>query len=132
MEKNLLYLLIALLFSTFIYLFFKKRTRAFYKIIPILIFVGIIIYLNASGLYQRNKFIKNDIKSTITDSDDWQQRTIEYYLKNGTTIYSTLNSFNLQIGDSISKEANSSLFYVYRKNYIGKYEFYNRYDYNSN
>ena len=54
---------------------------------------------------------------------------MEFYLDNGLRIDSSaLNEIDIQIGDSIVKDANSWYFKVFKKNIIGHYSYYKTYN----
>jgi len=70
------------------------------------------------------KFTKLEVNSTVVKRDNWQLRTTEFYLQNGLRVdSSSINNFDLKLGDSISKQDSTQSFNVYRKR-NGKYEFY--------
>jgi hypothetical protein len=98
------------------------------RFLPLIaVFLILIIYL----LYQNNlnqTFFYKSVNSTIIKRNNWQLRATEFYLKNGLRIDSTyITPFELKIGDSISKKANTGKFRVYRK-INNKYIFYKNYN----
>lgn len=106
-----------------------KKKYNLLRLVPMLIvIIGVIMFL----VYNENlnrKFIRLEVKSIIVKRNNWQLRTTEFYLENGLRIDSTyINNFDLKIGDSISKESNTEMFKVYRKNPLGKYQFYKKYE----
>ncbi|TPD69787.1 hypothetical protein [Flavobacterium microcysteis] len=68
--------------------------------------------------------------SLIVERNNWQLRTTEFYMQNGLRIDSNaIYDFKLKLGDSITKDANSDLFKVYRKDTVDKkYHFLIEYD----
>ena len=91
------------------------------------IFFGIFAFV---GNRNRAYFYKSKIESKIIDSSNWQMRTCEYYLPNDLQInISVLDTFKLFVGDSISKEAKSWNYKVFRKrNNEQKFQFVNSYN----
>lgn len=106
------------------------KAKSYYRFIPILL--GLIafgyFYLYKFVYLGNKKFKESSINEKIIDSSNWPKRSTFYYLKDGLSIeLSVLDSLHLKIGDSISKEANTTKFNVYRKNKEDKYEFYKSY-----
>ncbi|MFZ4456409.1 MAG: hypothetical protein ACOYOT_09325 [Bacteroidales bacterium] len=100
------------------------------KLWLVLVFVLIIGYLYINSSIITGKFYRNDIQSIIVDSSDWQKRTIEYYTKDGYQVDAVIGlgiNCDIHVGDSISKQANTDSFCIYRKNKTGKYELNHRY-----
>ncbi|WP_370899830.1 hypothetical protein [Chryseobacterium gossypii] len=105
------------------------RIKNIWRSYPFIILIGIFLYFYFSGKNNNNKFYNNKINCKIVDSNNWQRRTVEYKLENGLKIDITiLDSIKLKVGDSISKEANSKSYNVYRKSTSGKYNFYKNYN----
>lgn len=97
------------------------------KVLPVIIvaisFVLFVIYNHRLN----DKFIKLEVNSIIVKRDNWQLRATEFYLQNGLRVDSTsLDNFDLKLGDSISKQDSTQSFDVYRKR-NGTYEFYTTY-----
>ncbi|QFG52659.1 hypothetical protein [Chryseobacterium sp.] len=91
---------------------------------PILIFsiFGVI------GSKNRKKFYEAEINSSILDSNNWQKRTTEYFLKDKIQInISVLDSVKIKVGDSISKPAKDWNYKIYRKGSDKRYHFYKNY-----
>lgn len=106
-----------------------KFKKIFKYLFPIAVIVLILTYYGVVGEKNRKKFYKNSISETIIDSSDYQKRVIEYILKSGVRInISVLDSADLKVGDSISKEAFSYKFDIFRKK-NGKYSFYKNYEF---
>ncbi|KAA2220659.1 hypothetical protein [Chryseobacterium sediminis] len=100
------------------------KIKTFYRFLPILLGLVVFGYFYLYKLvYLGNKrFKENSINERIIDSNNWPKRSTFYYLKGGLSIeLSVLDSLHLKIGDSISKEANTTEFNVYRKNNKDKY-----------
>jgi len=114
--------------SIIYYRYVKPGTFNFKSLVPFVIFFGVFIYFDISGAIKRNQFYKNEINSIIIKSSNWQVRTTEFYLKDGFQIHSSFNSLDLQIGDSIVKKANTTVYDVYRKDYNRIYVFLKKYD----
>lgn len=105
------------------------KTKNVWRLYPLMILIGIFIYFYFIGKDNRTKFYESKINEKVIDSSDWQKRTIEYYLENGLSINITvLDSIDLKVGDSISKKTNTNEFKIYRKNTLGNYEYYNKYN----
>ena len=106
-------------------LFIKKNI---WRLYPILIFVGIILFSYFQGKKYLNRFYNNSLNNIIIKRNNWQIRATEFYFENGIYIDSTnTNRYNLQLGDSIVKKADSYTFRVYRKDSTGKYWFVKQY-----
>ena len=100
------------------------------KLWPVLVFISVLGYLYIQGEAITNKFYRNNIQSIIIDSSDWQKRTVEYYIKGGFQVDAVVGlgiNCDMHLGDSISKEANTDSFYIYRKNEYGQYELKHKY-----
>lgn len=96
--------------------------------LPIVVIVLILTYYGVVGEINRNKFYDNTINEKIIDSSDYQKRVIEYILESGIRInISVLDSVDLKVGDSISKEAFSYKFDIFRKE-NKEYIFYRNYN----
>jgi len=119
-----------IILSVIFYKHFSTGLFKFRKFIPILPLFIILGYFYVKESLNKNNFYKNQIHSNIIRYSDWQIRTTEFYLNKGLRISSAYNKLDLQIGDSISKDANTYIYYVYRKNSLGKFIFHARYDYN--
>ncbi|TXF79044.1 hypothetical protein [Chryseobacterium sp.] len=107
------------------------KAKSYYRFIPILL--GLIafsyFYLYKFVYLGNKKFKESSINEKIIDSSNWPKRSTFYYLQHGLSVeQSVLDSLHLKIDDSISKEANTTEFNVYRKSKEGKYEFYKRYN----
>lgn len=100
-----------------------------WKLIPLAVIVGVFLFFYFKGKNARMKFYESKVNEKIVSSNNWQKRTTEYYLENGLSIDITiLDSIHLNIGDSISKEANTTEFNIYKMNKEGRYEFYKKYN----
>ncbi len=98
----------------------------------IAVVTSMVVILIAYFIWVRNyqiKFYRSIINSVLVDSSDWQKRSIDFYLKDGSIINFVVPIGNkIQIGDSISKPANTTVFEVYRKNDSGNYHLFRKYD----
>ncbi|AZA88157.1 hypothetical protein EG349_15825 [Chryseobacterium shandongense] len=107
------------------------KIKNIWRLFPLAILIGIFSYFYFKGKNNRTKFYESKINEKIIDSSDWQKKTTEYYLENGLSIDITiLDNIHLKVGDSISKQAESKKYSIYRKNQFGKYEFYKNYNIN--
>lgn len=89
----------------------------------------IFTFFSLRGCVNDKQFYKKSINERIIDSNDWQGRVTEFSLQSGLRIDVTvLDSVDLQVGDSISKEAFSYKFCIFRKK-NGKYSFYKDYEF---
>lgn len=102
-----------------------------WKLFPIFIIIGIVIFFEWKSSNERKVFYVSDINSHITKKkNNWSGgRSYDYLTGNNITI-TLMNKNSLEVGDSISKIANTNNFKVYRKNRFEKYEFYKDYDIN--
>lgn len=102
-----------------------------WRLFPILIIVVIILFFEYKSSNEREAFHIADIKSHIVKKkSNWSGgRSYDYITENNITI-TMINTHSLIVGDSISKIANSDNFKVYRKNALGKYNFYKNYSIN--
>lgn len=98
-----------------------------FRFIPLLVVtIGVIAFIFYNAKVNK-KFISSGFESVIIKRDNWQLRTTEFYLENGLKVDSNhVNNFDLRIGDSISKKANTGVFKVYRKDVSGKHQFYKK------
>jgi hypothetical protein len=105
------------------------KLKNIWRLYPLGVLIGIFIYFYFVGKSNKMTFYESSIQEKIVDRDDWQKRTVEYYLENGLSIGITvLDSIDLKIGDSIFKEAKTFKFKIYRKSKVDKYEFYKDYE----
>ncbi|UPZ15909.1 hypothetical protein [Flavobacterium humidisoli] len=97
-----------------------------FRISPLFIVIsGVTAFLIYNNQLNK-KFIQLEVNSILVKRNNWQLRTTEFYLQNGLRIDSTFkDNFDLKIGDSISKESNTNIFIVYRKE-NGKYKFHKK------
>lgn len=100
-----------------------KKIIRFY---PIAVLLGIFTYFYWSGKRNNDKFYKLKFNSLIVERNNWQLRTTEFYMQNGLRIDSNaICDSKLKLGDSITKEANSDLFKVYRRILLMEKSFFN-------
>ncbi|MGD1319007.1 hypothetical protein [Chryseobacterium sp. 2R14A] len=102
--------------------------KKYIKFLPLVIAViAISVYLVYAN-YNYARFSREKVNSKVVGRSNWQLRTTEFYLENGLQVDSTgILPYNIKVGDSISKEANSLKFKVYRKNKFQRFEFYKAY-----
>lgn len=104
-------------------------TKNIWKLFPVVIFLGTIIFFRTQNYFERQQFFKSKLNTVIQEKkDDWwySGRTCKYITNNKIT-FTLPNSDTLNIKDSISKEKNSWEFYVFRLNEIeGKYREYRK------
>jgi hypothetical protein len=116
--------------SFIFYKYVRPGTFNIKVILHILLFFGIIGSIDLRFRYINNKFIETEFHSKIIDSFKWRPRINEFTLENKTKLISSLDDYDLQIGDSIVKSENTTIYDVYKKDFTGKFIFYKRYDYN--
>lgn len=105
------------------------KIKNIWRLYPLGILIGIFLYFYWIGRDNKKQFYDSILNEKIIASNDWQKRTIEYYLENGLSINITvLDSIDLKIGDSIVKESNTNHFKIYRKESKGVYTFYDSYN----
>ncbi|MET3027640.1 hypothetical protein ABXT06_13255 [Flavobacterium sp. UW10123] len=97
-----------------------------YRVLPLVIIISAVTVFVIYNNQLNKKFMLLEVNSIIVKRDNWQLRTTEFYLQDGLRIDSTFkDNFDLKIGDSISKESNTNIFSVYRKE-NGIYTFYKK------
>lgn len=132
MTRLIVYTVFILFWSigTFIfYKYIKPGTFNIKVILHILLFFAIIGSIDLRWIYINTKFTERESHSKIVDSFKWTPTLFEYTLENHIKISAVLGDFDLQIGDSIVKGADTAIFDVYKKDANGKYVFFKRYDY---
>jgi len=109
----------------------KKLNKRAKGNIAVIIFMVVILitYFIWVRTYHVN-FYQSMINSIVIDSSDWQKRSIDFYLRDGSIINFVVPvEDKMKIGDSVSKPANSTFFEVYRKNDSGVYYLFKQYDF---
>lgn len=107
------------------------KTVKYYRLIPI--FLGLIIfgyfYIYKYVYQNSSNFYKNPIQTKIIKIRNYENKSLQFYYTNQYCITTTdTKNDTLQIGDSISKKANTGKFSIYRKDNFGKYKFYKNYN----
>ena len=102
--------------------------KKIWKLYPILIILSIILFFELKGWQERKVLFNSTLNNKVIKvKHNWTGgRSFNYVLDNSVVI-TLLSSEILLVGDSISKEANTSRFDVY-KEINGKYEFYRTID----
>ena len=97
-----------------------------WKLLPVFLIIGIIIFFEKKGDTERTRFYKSNINSyIIKKKNNWSGGRSYDYITDKNIIITLLNNDTINIGDSISKEANTGDFEVYRINTkLRKYIFY--------
>jgi hypothetical protein len=104
------------------------KLKNIWKLFPVFLIIGIIIFFERKGNIERKEFYTSDINSYIVKKkNNWSGGRSYDYITAKNIIITLMNSDTLKIGDSISKENNTGNFNVYRKNQLGKYKFYKNY-----
>ena len=128
--SNSLYLFVFVtIFSLVYFIFIKPRTFRLVKIIPFVILLCFTIFWEARWTYNKKKFITNEVSSKVIKSFSLGNGIVEFKLENNFRVEFSPNRFFIVVGDSIVKKSNSSFFFVYRKDYTGKYVLFKEYDY---
>jgi hypothetical protein len=85
------------------------------------------------GHIRYNNFKKHEIHSIIVKSDDWWGKMIQFIFADESSFYA-MQPVNdkIQVGDSVSKKANSAILKIYRKNATGVSGFHIYYDADEN
>lgn len=112
-----------------------KKKSLLLRFLPFIAMIGLFLFFYIKGKRSNNRFYSNKSNSIVIDSSTWQQRTWEYYLSDGLEIHSRSHYDNeyepgeidINVGDSIVKQAKSWEFVVYKKDYTGKYQYHNKY-----
>lgn len=105
------------------------KAKNIWRLFPVLIIVVIIVFFERKGSLEREKFYDTPINSHILiKKNNWSGGRSYDYITKSNIIITLLSNDSLKIGDSISKEAKTSKFTVYRKNQTENYEFYKNYD----
>lgn len=97
-------------------------------------FIGLIcfgyFYLYRHVYLNSKHFEENNINAKIINVYNYEDKTLIYFYTERYSIsqYETSED-TLFVGDSISKEANTKSFRVYRKDEKGKYQFLKQYDF---
>ena len=90
---------------------------------------GILLILHLISTWESKVFFQTEINSKIVKSNDWQMKSIDYYLEDGIKLNFLNTGLNkIAIGDSVSKEPNTFYYKVYRRQ-TDHYTFFATYDY---
>lgn len=100
-------------------------------ILPVILVVGIFIYLHLRSIELTKEFYGMKINSVVIKRSDWKRSVIDFHLNNGVVLtFLAPAEGTLEIGDSIHKVSNTFKYNVYRKNINNQYELLRAYDYN--
>jgi len=104
-----------------------KSKGLFFSFLLITIFFFI---FTIRGKINDQSFFRSKINSKVASQNNWQGRAIEFRLENGLRIDSSaLQKFPLEIGDSIVKPSQSWIFEIYKRDNIGNYLYFGKYDF---
>ncbi|RRQ46196.1 hypothetical protein [Chryseobacterium sp. SC28] len=106
------------------------KALKYYRFIPILLgMIAFCYFYLYRYVYLNSKYFEqNKINSKIIKVYNYENKSLQFYYTDDYCITNTdTKGDTLKIGDSISKEANTESFKIYRKNQLGKYEFYKNY-----
>lgn len=128
--------LVAIPIAFFIYYNYinKKRNedrKWIWSFVLATIVSGYLIFQEIRRYNISSSFLHSRINSTVVEYHEWRPDQYEFSLKNNMKFLSGRSMFNLEIGDSIVKQKNTSIFYVFKRDYNAKYTFYKKYDYNN-
>lgn len=107
------------------------KGKIYYRFIPIILGLIAFIYFYVYRIVflNNNYFYQNNIQTKIIRVYNYENKSLQFYYTKDYCITTTdTKNDTLQVGDSISKEANTVKFSVYRKNRKDKYEFYKSYN----
>lgn len=106
------------------------KVKTYYRFIPILLgliafayfYVYRIVFLN------NNYFYRNNVQAKIIRVYNYENKSLQFYYSDDYCITTTdTKNDTLQVGDSISKNANTGEFNIFKKDSFGKYKFYKSY-----
>ena len=106
------------------------KIRRLWRLYPIFLVIGIILYFYITGEKRSTKFYRSKANCKVISSSNWQMKMIEFYLENGLEIHSLGKyDIDIEIGDSIVKNAKSWDFEIFKKGATGYYKFDKSYNY---
>lgn len=105
----------------------KKRHWPIYMVLGLI--AAWILAPNFYAEYKGFEFYKKSFNAKVISSNLVYSRITIFQLENGVNIRSGIITFNLEIGDSITKNSSSWDFKVYKRSSNGSYEFYKLYNY---
>ncbi|WP_162903452.1 hypothetical protein [Taibaiella koreensis] len=92
--------------------------------------IGSFVYLSIKEKQTNKQFYKMEIKAIVIKRSDWQKRSIDFYLNNGTHLnFIAPATGKLEIGDSVHKARQTFNYSVFRKNVDGVYAIAGNYNY---
>lgn len=106
------------------------RANSYYRFIPILLGLIAFLYFYVYRIVIRNNgyFYKNNVQAKIIKIYNYENKSLQFYYSNDYCITTTdTKNDTLQIGDSISKNADTEDFRIFRKDRLGRYNFYKSY-----
>ena len=101
------------------------------NITALVILLGVFLFISwvSWSYYRYYRFRQPEIHSLIESSDDWWGKSVEFILVDRHSFYVQKPSDSkFKVGDSISKNINSTVLDIYRKNSAGVFEFIFTYD----
>lgn len=106
------------------------KAKSYYRFIPVLLGLIAFTYFYVYRIVIRNNnyFYKNNLQAKIIKIYNYENKSLQFYYNDDYCI-TTTNTKNdtLRIGDSISKNANTEDFRIFRKDSLGRYNFYKSY-----
>lgn len=104
-----------------------KKKMVINIFIILIVILPIMFTIIRSKKNMKNFYVSN-INSKVISYSDWQENSREYHLRNGLYIVLKISDTGkIKIGDSVSKGSNTYEYQIYRKNSVGKYEFFKTY-----
>lgn len=107
-----------------------KKFKIIIGIVGLLIPVFILFYFYIKGKQSSQQFYKKKLNYVIIEADDWQKRSVDFYMSDRTLINFTQPiGTKIKLYDSVYKPSGTFIYKVYRKNSNGVYEFFREYNY---
>lgn len=106
------------------------KAKNYYRFIPILLGLIVFSYFYVYRIVIRNNnyFYKNNVQAKIIKIYNYENKSLQFYYSDDYCITTTdTKNDTLRIGDSISKNANTEDFRIFRKDSLGRYNFYKSY-----
>jgi hypothetical protein len=105
------------------------KTKNIIGLITIIVVISFVSYFLLVAKNEIDHFRNNTINLKIIRIYNYYDKSLQFYYDENFCITTTdTRGDTLVIGDSIAKEKNTSKFKVFRKNKLGKYEYFNEYE----
>ncbi|MCJ8498074.1 hypothetical protein MVI27_07355 [Chryseobacterium salipaludis] len=109
----------------------SETNQKYYRILPLILgLIAFLYFYRFKYVFENNNhFYENKINSKIVKKKNFENKSLQFFYDKNYCITTTNTKGDiLRIGDSISKEKNSSEFKVFRK-HNGNYNLYKLYDF---